>query len=368
MLEIFKLKPAAFGLDISDLSLKVVNLEKRKSGISLSSFGETALEPGIIENGEIRDEKKLADAIKKTITAAAGKKIKTRYVIASLPEEKAFLQVIQMPRLSEDDLKSAIIYEAENYIPLPIEKVYLDFQKVIPLQNHLDHTDVLIAALPKQTVDPYVNCLKTAGLKPLALEIESLSLARALVKNEHAASPCLLIDLGATRTSFIIFSGCCLRFTSSMQVSSMAFTETIARKMNVSLEEAEELKIHYGLDSGTREGAKIFESVLPVLTELVEQIKKHLHYYHNHAAHEHLGPDAKPLGRIIICGGGALLKNIASFFSSQLDVAVEIGDPWTNIAFQNKNWGHNKKIKMPPEKSLKFVTAIGLALRGVNSQ
>ncbi|MBI2038583.1 MAG: type IV pilus assembly protein PilM, partial [Candidatus Nealsonbacteria bacterium] len=223
MLDFFKLKPEAFGLDISDLSMKIVNLKKRKDKFSLACFGETMIKPGIINGGEIQDEKELIKIIKTAIVKAMGEKIKTKYVVASLPEEKAFLQVIQMPRLSEDDLKSAIIYEAENYIPLPIEKVYLDFQIVTPLQNHLDHLDVLIAALPKQTIDPYVNCLKSAGLKSIALEIESLSLARALIKNELVVSPCLLIDLGATRTSFIIFSGSCLRFTSSIPISSATF-------------------------------------------------------------------------------------------------------------------------------------------------
>lgn len=363
MFEFFKLKPEAFGFDISDLSLKIVNLKKRKDKFSLSCFGETLLKPGIINGGEIQDEKELSKIIKTAVTKVEGEKIKTKYVIASLPEEKAFLQVIQMPRLSEEDLKSAIIYEAENYIPLPIEKVYLDFQIVTPIQNHLNHTDVLIAALPKQTIDPYISCLKSAGLNPIAMEIESLSLARALIKNEVAASPYLLIDLGATRTSFIIFSGYCLRFTSSIPISSKGFTEAIAKKMKVDLEEAEDLKINYGLDSATKEGAKVFESVLPVLTELVEQIKKHLHYYSDHATHEHLLPGAKSVGKIFICGGGANLKNIAEFLSGQLDVFVELGNPWANVSFQN-----NKTIKMPIEESLKFTTAIGLAVRGVSSK
>lgn len=361
MLELFKLKPEAFGLDISDLSLKVINLQKKKDKFCLASFGETEIKSGIISGGEIQDEKELAKIIKTAIGRAVGAKIKTKYVVASLPEEKAFLQVIQMPRLSEEDLKSAIVYEAENYIPLPIEKVYLDFQKVTPLQNHLDHSDILIAALPKQTIDPYVSCLKSVGLKLIALEIESLSLARALIRDELAVSPCLLIDLGATRTSFIIFSGRCLRFTSSIPVSAMTFTEAIAKKMNISLEEAEDLKVQYGLDSGSKEGEKVFEAILPVLTELVDQIEKHLRYYHDHASHEHLGSADQAVKKIFICGGGANMKNIIGFLSGQLNIAVEIGNPWVNIS----HFG-DKKFKISPEQSLKFATAIGLALRGIN--
>jgi len=132
MLEFLTLKPEAFGLDISDLSLKIVKLKKRGNFFTLSSYGKEEIEPGIIKRGEIKDEKKLAEIIRESIKKVKGEKLKTNYVVASLPEEKAFLQVIQMPRLPEEDLKSAVIYEAENYIPTPLEEVYLDYQIVPP--------------------------------------------------------------------------------------------------------------------------------------------------------------------------------------------------------------------------------------------
>ena len=121
------LKPESFGLDISDLSLKIIKLKKRGNFFTLSSYGKEEIEPGLIKGGEIKDEKKLAEILRESIKKVRGKKLKTNYVVASLPEEKAFLQVIQMPRLCQEDLKSAVIYEAENYIPTPIEEVYLDY-------------------------------------------------------------------------------------------------------------------------------------------------------------------------------------------------------------------------------------------------
>lgn len=238
MLKFLTLKPEAFGLDISDLSLKIVKLKKKRGVFSLASYGEEKINPGLIKGGEIKDETALVKIIKNALAKVQGEKLETKYVVASLPEEKAFLQVIQMPRLSEEDLKSAVIYEAENYIPLPIEEVYLDSQIVPPVYNQLperseggrrtnvlrpDHLDVLIAALPKKTVDPYISCLKKANLKPLALEIESLAIARALIKNETTDSPVLLIDLGETRTGFVVFSGHSLRFTSSVPVCSQSW-------------------------------------------------------------------------------------------------------------------------------------------------
>ena len=395
MLESLTLKPESFGLDISDLSLKIIKLKKGRKFFTLSSFGKEEIEPGIIKGGEIKDEKKLAEIIKEAIKKVRGGKLKTNYVVASLPEEKAFLQVIQMPRLPEEDLKSAVIYEAENYIPTPLEEVYLDYQIVPPIYDHLDHLDILIAALPKKTVDPYLSALKLAGFVPKVLEIESLAIARALIKGGATTQPILLIDLGATRTSFIIFSGQSLRFTTSIPVSSTSFTEIISKNLGVTLAEAERLKIKYGLEEKIKinigdektnikkERGKIFEALIPALIDLVQQIKRYLDYYQTHASHEHLPPttfqknnsnkhkpqkvvgglppDGKGISKIYLCGGGANLKGLCELLSLELKIPVEMGNPWVNILIKEK-----KEVpELSFEESLKYTTALGLALRGI---
>ena len=393
MLEFLTLKPEAFGLDISDLSLKIIKLKRKGKFLTLSSFLEEDIGQGIIKEGEIKDEEGLVKIIKESLPKIKGEKLWTKYVIASLPDEKAFLQVIQLPRMPEEDLKSAVIYEAENYIPLPIEEVYLYSQIVPPLYNHSDHFDVLIAALPKKIVDPYLSCLKKAGLYPKALEIESLAIARALIKKEISPFPTLLIDFGATKTSFIIFSGYSVRFTNSIPVSSHGLTEVISKTMKVDFKKAEELKIKYGLDiiekivfskkskdsrvdelcssppfaaarvfekeiTGNK---KIFETLIPALTDLTEQIKKCLDFYRTHASPEHLLPEMEDVKKIFISGGGANLKGLADFLSSGLGIPVAFGNPWINIL--------PEPLKEVPElsfeESLRYTTALGLALRGV---
>lgn len=365
-MEFLALKPGAFGLDISDLSLKIISLKKKRGFLALSSFYEQDIKPGIIREGEIRDEESLIKIIKEALPKVRGEKLKTKYVVASLPEEKSFLQVIQMPRIPEEDLKSAVIYEAENYIPLPIEEVYLDSQIVPPLANHLDHFDVLIAALSKKIVDPYLTCLKKAGMIPKVLEIESQAIARALVKKEVSPFPLLLMDLGATKTSFIIFSGYSLRFTGSIPVSSQKFTEAISKNLNIDLNEAEKLKIKYGIKKEEKNGEskRIFEALVPALTDLVEQIKKYLSYYQTHTSHEHLPPNGKVVAKIFLSGGGANLKGLSDFFSSEFKTPVELSNPWINILPQPL-----KEVpELPYQESLRYTTALGLALRGMKEK
>ncbi|MDI6591778.1 MAG: type IV pilus assembly protein PilM [Patescibacteria group bacterium] len=364
MLEFLSLKPEAFGLDISDLSLKIIKLKKKGDKLALASFLEEKIKPGIIKNGEIKDQKALVKIIREAINKVRGEKLKTKYVIASLPEEKAFLEVIQLPKMPVEDLKSAVIYEAENYIPLPIEEVYLDSQIVPPLVNRLDHFDVLIAALPRETVDPYLSCLKEAKLIPKALEIESLAIARALIKNEVSPFSVLLIDIGATRTSFIIFSGYSLRFTSSIPISSQELSQAISKTLKVDLKKAEKLKIKYGLQIDAKEeGREIFEALIPIITDLIEQIKRHLIYYQTHAKHEHLPPDGREVKKILLCGGGANLQGLAGFLSLELKIPVELGNPWINILPESL-----KEVpQLPFKESLRYTTALGLALRGIKN-
>lgn len=405
MLEYLTLKQESFGLDISDLSLKFAKLKKRGKFFSLVSWGEIELEPGIVEDGEVKNDEALAEAIRKGVAQVKGERLKTKNVIVSLPEKKAFLQVIQMPKMAEEELKTAVSFEAENYIPLPIERVYLDFQTVLPVQDGLDHLDILIAAIPKDIVEPYIACLKKAGLKPQALEIESQSITRALIKNGITYSPVFIIDFGRSSTNFIIFSGYSLRFTSSISISSQKLTQAISKFLKVDLVEAEALKLKYGLDKGSgqtplevnpvrdykdrkkaqskqisngvngskkkhqesrpltgQEGKKINKTITPILTDLVREVAKHINYYHNHKAHEHLPPNGREIGKILLCGRGSNLKGFPDFLFSQLKIPIEIANPWLNILPEPL-----KEVPgLPFKESLSYTTVLGLALRGIS--
>jgi len=378
MLEFLTLKQEAFGLDFSDLSLKIAKLKKRGKFFSLASWLEVKLKPGIIEEGEIKNESVLIDAIKTGLNNVKGEKLKTKNVIASLPEKKAFLQVIRMPKMEEGELKTAVPFEAENYIPFPIEEVYLDFQIVRPIYGHSDYFEILIVALPKKTIDPYVSCLKKAGLVPRAFEVESQSISRALIKNGTSPFPVLMVDFGRSGTSFIIFLGSSPRFTSSSPISSHKLTEAISQNLNIDLIEGEKLKLKYNLQTSkkTIKDKKVFEAIKPTLNNLVEQIKKYLYYYQTHSASERFGFDMsdgtpgprrkllEKIDKILLCGRGANLKGLPDFLSFELKARVELGNPWINILPELL-----KEIpELSFEESLGYTTALGLALRGIKRE
>lgn len=371
MFNIFSLKKEGFGLDLSDRSLKILKLEKKGRSFRLASFGDFSLEEGLVKNGEIINEERLVAEIKGLLSSVQGERLKTRNVVASLPEEKAFLQVIQMPKMSEEDLAQAVKFEAEKYIPVPNENVYLDFQNVKPVVDNLDHKDILIAAIPKVTVDSYFSLFKKAGLKPVAFEIESQSIARAVIEGEKTENRVLIVDIGAKRTKFILFAGHTIRFISSSLVSSSTFNKALSERFGISTEKAELLKESYGVaqktkitfkdGKGRREVAKskVFEALLPALSELLAQIENCMEYYRSHASHEHLPPGGGKIEEILLCGGGANLKALEVFLSKKLGVSTRRANPWVNVFNSPKN------LKIDENDSLKYTSAIGLALREI---
>ncbi len=381
MLDLHILKPEAFGLDISNLSLKIIKLEKKRGRIRVASFGEQKLKKGVIEKGEIKDIKALSSVFRMARNKAQGKKIRTKYVVCSLPEEKAFLQVIQLPKMTQEEAKEAVFFEAENYIPMPAKDTYLDFQIIPCFHNETKNMAVLIAALPKAIVDSYVLALKTAGLIPWILEIESLAIARAVINQDINKKPVLIIDIGADRTNFIIFSGQTINFTSSIPISSELFTEKISKNLKIPFPKAEKLKKRYGLtgikkiklmaikkngiefQKRVSRGKEIFEALIPLLTDLTEQIKIHLDYYLSRGLHKDLLPEYQGIEKVLLSGGGANLKGLVEFLEEQLKMPVKMANPWINIL--------PPALKETPElsfeTSLRYTTAIGLALRGIKS-
>ena len=355
------LKTEAFGLDINDSSFKIIKLRKKRGFLQPVSCNEKKIPEGIIKSGIIQNEDAFIKIIKNALATVRGEKIKTKYVIASLPEEKSFSQVIQMPKMKEAELKSAVPFEAENYIPLPIDQVYLDFQIISPAVDRVDHLDILIIAAEKTIVDSYVSCLKKAGLIPLALEVETQSIVRALVKEETSSVPLVLIDFGEDSTDFIVFSGSSIRFTSSIPISSRQITEAISKNLKVSFKQAETMKMKYDvmMPATNSRAETVSKAVVPILEDLVCNVKKYFDFYSEHDSHDHLS-EQKGIGKIILSGGGANLKGIDGFFSKELNIPVEIGNPWTNFSKKLK------KVELVEiqKKPSSFVTALGLALRG----
>lgn len=357
MFKLLNLKPEIFAVDINDLSLKIVKIKKKRGSFRLVSFGEIKINPGVVEEGLIKNEDQLARTIISALKTIKGEKIGTKYVVVTLPEEKSFSKVIQMPKITEDEIRSALPFEAENYIPLPIEKVYLDFQTINYHKENSNHLDLLISAVPKLIVDSYVSSFKKAGLSPCIMEVESQSLARALIKNGAKSNPAIFVDFGETKTGLMIHDGESIHFTTTVPISSSKITEVLSDELEVNFDDAEKLKVQYGLEKDVgKESINFISIISPIIKELSSQIKKYIDFYHSHFLHDYLSPERK-VKKVILSGGGANLKNLPELLSKDLKMPVELANPAINVIKEKSSLIPNKKL-------LSFSTAIGAALRG----
>lgn len=354
----FKIAPEAFGLDIADNSLKIVQLQKRRRYLKLSSFINQSLPSGLIKQGEILKPQELLIFLKKAILQVKGKALKTKYVLASLPEEKSFVRVIPLPLMDKQEIKRVVKWEVEAHIPLKSEEVYLDWQLVQPLNKKSKQMYVLIAAAPQKLINSYNSLLEEADLVPLGLEVESVAIARALIKNTETQEPVPILDIGSLRTSFLLYSGTTLCFTSTIPLGGSHLSQAISKKMSVDSAEAERLKLKIGLDK--KRGKQIIVACEPILNELVTNIKKYLDFFQHQCP---LGyAPCEPIKKILLCGGGAQLFGLTTFLSLGLKLPVELGNPWVNIL--------KPPLKSVPHlsftESLGFSTGLGLALAACN--
>jgi type IV pilus assembly protein PilM len=246
----------------------------------------------------------------------------------------------------------------EANVPLSLEELYFDYEIIQQTEESADHYDVLIIAFPKTLVDSYLRVLKGARFIPTVLELEAQSIARSIIKDSSPRDAFVIIDMGATRTTFIIFAGGTITFTLTIEFGGKDMHSAIAEKMKVSLEEAERLKKEIGLNKKEKNG-KVYEALLSSLRPLVNELERELGYYEQHFSHRH-GASQK-ITRIYLCGGEANLIGLVPYLTLIFKTPVVVADPLINIK-------EAMISAIPPfskNQSLTYTTAIGLALRTI---
>lgn len=351
--KIFSNASSIFGLDLSDLSVKLIKFEDNGREKEVASYGCVQLPVGAISDGEIKKKEQVVDAIKKLIEISGPKKIKTRKVICSLPETKAFLRIISIPKMDDKEIGEAVKWEMEANIPLPLEQVYYDWQMVTEaLTTEKNKINLLVVAVSKATVDESIEVIEMAGLRVVGLEIESIAQVRSLLCCDDYGKTVLIVDIGDRRTSFSISKEGVPCFTSSVPLSGQTLSDVISKGMGISFEEAEKIKFTHGIGCDPKDDA-LFKIVQPILESFSQEIERSINFYLSGLGY------SKKIDKIIICGGGANTKGIMPYLSKKLGQEIQLGDPWSNITLGKKSPIIEKN------QSLQYSTAIGLALKGL---
>lgn len=324
----------------------------------MRAFGKEYLPKGAVVDGEIRDYDVFLMALKSVLESEKNNFPKTKYLVVSLPEEKSFLRVIELPiALKGEELKNALKFEIEANIPMAPSEVYYDYE-IVNTDAASGHYDILINAAPRKIVDNYSDFFSKTGYRTLALELESLAAQRSLFSGQERKESVLILDIGSAITRFMIVSEGMLRFTSSNSVSGNKFSQMLTERFPLDLKEAEFMKRVAGLDKNHEKGREMLEALRPGLISLADQIKNYINFFETHPASHTLPENAQKISKVMVTGGGAALWGLADWLGQEIGIGVITANPLVKIKFDS---GSNNPMSL--EESLSYTTAVGLALR-----
>jgi type IV pilus assembly protein PilM len=325
---------------------KAIWMDPSKDGFVLNSVMTTPTpEKGMLSES-ILDQEQMAQSIIKLLQDAS---ISSKVVNIALPESQVFTRVIEMPVLSDKELSSAIYWEAEQYIPVPLDTITLDY-KVLRMPQPSDvkpQMDVLLVGAPTTLIDKYEKVIAMAGLTISSVETEILSVIRAIIIGEDFPST-LIINIGGVSTSIAIVKNGTLVFTYSIPTGGTAISRAIAADFGFSLSQAEEYKKVYGLSESSF-GGKIAKATEPILSSLLIETKKALAFYNEKFVND-------PIRQVVLSGGSARLPGLDGFFARNTGIETVIANPWKVLASQ-------EVPKEIVDDAAEYTIAVGLAMR-----
>jgi len=336
----------AVGLDVSDESIKMIELRYHKGDIRLGQYADVPIPTGAIITGQI----KRPDDFVSALTT-----IRKRYNIlranVSLPEEQTYVTNVRAAYSPGVDLRGEIELHLDEYVPLAPEETEFDFEVVTQSDSSID---CAVVALPRATVSAYLSAFKQAGIVPMAFEIEAQAAARSLIGQDDSGT-IMTVDFGKARTGIAIISDHKVMFSATLAFGGRSNTNIVMQMEKLDEAKAEELKRVSGLSrAGGHE--ELYSMLLSHISVLRDEISKYMTFWQTHKEGDENNP--RPIERIILAGGESNLLGLSDYLAATLGVRVVTGNPWVN-AFSFEDY-------VPPidaPNALRYATAIGLALR-----
>lgn len=283
-------------------------MEVRGSGKSAHLIGaaELPIPENSLNKDGIQKKQEIAKIIAQATTISKPHKIRAKIVASGLPESLVFTKTLDMPKMEDKEITKNIPFQAKDFLPLPIEETYIDWQKVGILPS--GKIEVIVVATPKTIVDSIIETVKLAGFELLGLDTKPVSLTRALVP-EDDVSGYLILDIGAQTSSITCYDQGTIKLTSTIACGGEKIRQAPS------------------------EGLKIISN------EVLHSVK----YYQTRIG------QAQVFRKIILAGGGANLPDVPRIIEDLLKIRTEIGKPVANIKDYNP----------------KFASALGLAMKEI---
>ncbi|WP_417697432.1 type IV pilus assembly protein PilM [Psychromonas sp.] len=341
---------SVIGIDFGSSSIKAIAISKGQGTYRVDGIAEAPVAKGLIVDNRFEEVDKIT-AILKQIRHSFPSSLKN--VAIAVTGSDVITKVMKMnASLDELDLESRVEIEVENSIPFPLDEIFIDFEVMWPSENDKSLNDILVSAARKERVLSQAQCVDNSGLKTTIVDIASHALARSaevIMTSDDYNRGVAVVDIGASQMMLnILYQGNVI-FTRSKSHGGGLCSQMLSERYGMPIQEAEQAKINEDLPVDAE-----VDVITPFVNMTVNHLRFDLRMFTN-------APNNVDVQKLILTGGGVLMKPLAKQLQEELEFEVEIADP--SLALECKSEEENKLLK---ESGAKYMMALGLALRGVS--
>lgn len=329
------------GLDISPTSIKLMAIDTNKW--TVLGYGSIDLDPAKLQQSIDSDGKYLSEQLQELLKKKTIGHFQSNHVVMSVPTTRTYSRSVTLPRDIKGSILDAIKLEAEQYVPIPLNQLYIDYEVT---KQDKTSTTVLLCAVPQKTIDTCVDAVTRCGLRVVMVEPGMSAVARLLKTTEGGDLATVIVDIGAASTDVAILDGS-LKVTGGIAIGGNTFTLDISTKLGVTLEKAHQLKVLNGLTPSPKQ-KEVKTALEPNLKRVTAEVKKIIRYYSERVT------DARKIEQVVIVGGGSNIPGLGDYFTDSIVVAARVASPW-----QVLNFG---KLPQPSRQfKARYITVAGLA-------
>jgi len=352
------------GIDFGYSSLKMIELEKTDQQFTLKNIG---LKP-IYDDMNRFDPENISkthwvSAIQNLSTELNIQTKKIKNVISSLSGSKVSIQQLTTLEMGKEELDQSLEFEAKKHIPLDGTEAIIDYHIMGQDQNEIDKVNVLLVATTKNTVTQHNQILLDSGYKSNIYDTDAIALMNCYQHNYEQADDGadVILNIGNQSSTLVVNGKSLPFFTREINISGYHFTKYLVEKNNSDYETAENFKINNGMenkqlagsedeDTSTADTLNLGIAEKSILTNLTDEIRKTLRFYVK-------SNNQVFFNKFYLSGGSAMLPGLKEFIAENLNVDVEIFNPFQNISSDNV-------VENPPQ----YAIAVGLALHGTEAK
>jgi type IV pilus assembly protein PilM len=357
------------GLDVDRGAIKAVQLAASGGAYTLRHVGYHQLPPGVIAGGEVADPEQLAAEIKEFWSAHS---FKGRSVILGVANQRVIVRLLNFPHMPEEDLKSAIGFEAQDHIPMSLDEAVLDYVVLGPQTEGSDLDRILVVAAHREMLEGYTAAVRGGGLRLAGIDVKALSLTRSTAPegffDEEAT---LLLDVGTELSSLVVVQGGGPTLTRFIPIGFEDFVRSVSEAADLPEDEAEKQALdprsrlgyegdREALEEEQSADEKDFDPALvydvrrgleDVLQTLAEDVQRSIEYHHSQ-------PDSREVSQVFVSGEGALISGFDAYFGELLGLRTQRGNPVAKLAANRSNVSDAQLGAMEPVLAVAF----GLAM------